>query len=632
MTKIRFTKPISKYFQRIYQKQVFNNNAEDFKPISLMELNLHGRSKFTGMRIFFSLLLFISYFSFSQNYQPKSIDFEGLDLLPPMDIPIILAGNFGEMRSNHFHTGLDIKTEGVEGKVVRAIEDGYISRVRVSPWGYGNAIYIDHPNGLTSVYAHLSKFPEKIEQLVRSKHASTQSYILDEITLDDSVFVQRGEQIAFSGNSGSSSAPHLHFEIRETVTEHAINPLLFDCYRKRVQDQTSPKISGIKLYAVDENGYMIPNKSTYFYAKYTNGKWIINNDNPIDVSDLITENAQLAFGLHATDKLDAAHNICGVHHTFLRKDGELSHEQQIDYIDFSANRYLNSHQDYFEFKQNNRNIHKQFTTTLNPLAIYVLKNGKFNWADCAGSYQFDVYDVHKNKSVIHFTITAKDQSQPAKNPFLGSSNYFLPHKVNTFIEGDFQVLMEPGTFYEPMQKVYKLDSSSSYISPIYQFGEYSTPFQQAYDIRIKAPLLPSSFPLNKLGIISISDRGYVDFLGGNYVDGWVEAHPRLAGKFAIAVDSIPPVIKPLDFSEGRTITKYRTLELEINDDLAGIMEYKAYLNGKWVLMIYDRRKKRYIIPLDAYSKPILEQGKNKIRIQAKDAKGNFAESAYTLIY
>lgn len=584
------------------------------------------------MKLYILLSFLCSFVILGQNYTPKTIAFEQIDFAPPLDIPLILAGNFGEMRSNHFHTGLDIKTLGVEGQKVRAIEDGYISRVRVSPWGYGNAIYIDHANGTTSVYAHLSTFPTAIDSLFHAQHTLTESYILDENVLQDSFYVKKGQLIAYSGNSGSSSAPHLHFEIRETSTEHALNPLLFSCYRNKIADNTPPQISGIKMYAITDKGYMVPGKSVYFYAKKQGKNWVINSDNPVDISDLITENTSLAFGFHTTDKLDAANNVCGVHHTIISKDGAKKHEQQIDYIDFANNRYLNSHQDYFEFKQNRRNIHKQFTTIMNPLSIYVMNDGKIDWQKCAGSYTFEAIDVHKNKSVIHFKIETPKNSNPAKNPFNKKGEYFFPDSVNTFIEPEFQVLMEPGCFYEPVQKVYRIDTASTYMTPIYQFGEYSIPVQQKFDVRIKAPALPSNFPYYKLGIGVISDRGDLSFLGGSYVDGWIEAQPRAFGKFVLVVDSIPPAINPLDFSEGKTITKYNTLVLEINDNIAGVMEYKAYLNGKWVLMTFDRKKNRYIIPLDKYTRPILEKGKNKVRIYAKDGKGNESEKSYTLIY
>lgn len=578
------------------------------------------------------IILLISISGYSQNYTPKNIDFESLNLAAPMEIPLVLAGNFGEMRSNHFHTGLDIKTKGVVGQKVLAIEDGYISRVRVSPWGYGNALYIDHPNGLTSLYAHLSKFPPEIDSLIYAQQALNESYIVDQIVLQDSFFVKKGQLIAYSGNSGSSFAPHLHFEVRETVTEHVLNPLLFKAYQAKIKDATPPRVTGIKLYAITDKGYMIPGKSKYYSCKLVGKKWVINNNKPIDISALVTENSMLGIGFHTTDKLDAAGNVCGVHHTILSHNGEKKHEQQIDYINFDHNRFLNSHQDYFEFKQNKKNIHKNFATVVNPLTIYPKNDGKIKWEDCGGNYNFKSYDAHGNLIEVSFALSSS-ASTGTKNPFDEPGAYLFPDSVNTVLKDDFQVLIEPACFYEPLQYIYRVDSSSSkYLSPIYQFGEYSVPVQSNYDVRIKVPKSAKNYPPYKLGIGLISDRGYLSFLGGNFIDGWVEARTRNFGKFVMVVDSIAPVIKPLDFNEGKTITRYNTLELEIHDNLAGIMEYKAYLNDKWVLMKYDRKKRKYIIPLDQHSRPHLMKGNNNVKITAIDRKGNDTEKSYTVIY
>ncbi len=580
------------------------------------------------------LLLFVllNFTVFGQNYQEKSINFETIDLAPPMEIPLILAGNFGEMRSNHFHTGLDIKTKGVVGQKVFAIEDGYISRVRVSPWGYGNAIYIEHTNGLTSLYAHLSKFPPSIDSLIYAQQAKNESYVLDQVVLLDSFFVKKGELIAYSGNSGSSYAPHLHFEVRETITEHALNPLLFKCYQKRIKDTTPPHVKGIKVYAITEKGYMVPGKSIYYTCKQIGKKWVINDGKPININSLFTKNTFLALGFHVTDKLDAAGNVCGVHHTVLSKNGTEKHVQKTDYINFDHNRFLNSHQDYFEFKQNKKNIHKNFTTVINPLTIYPKNDGKINWKDAAGNYSFSAKDAHGNRINISFSL-AEVTSEAKINVFEKPNAYYFPDSVNTFIDENIQFLIEPASFYEPLQHVFKVDSSKKYLSPIYQFGEYSVPVQTKYDVRLKVPTeLNTKIPMYKLGVGLISDRGYLSFLGGNYVDGWVEARPRNFGKFVLVIDTLSPVIKPLDFNNGKTITKYNTLELSINDNLSGVLNYKAYLNEKWVLMKYDRKKKRYIIPLDKNSRPFLKKGNNILLITAKDAKSNKTSSTYKLVY
>lgn len=582
-------------------------------------------------RLLFVLSLSTSLFARAQGYQAPNIPFDTYDFHPPMKIDLILAGNFGEMRDNHFHTGLDIKTGGVEGQRLYAIEDGYISRIRISPWGYGLAVYIDHPNGLSSLYGHMQSFSPEIDSLAYEKQKKHESYVLDENVLSDSIFVKKGQFIGLSGNSGSSSAAHLHFEIRETATEHAINPLLFKCFRSKIADTTNPTISGIKLYAVTEKGYMIPGKSVYYPCKLVGDKLVVNEGNTIDVSSLLTDHSYLAFGFQTTDKLNGAGNVCGIYHTDFAKDQTSLHEMKIDYLDFEHNRFLNTHQDYFEFDQNNKHIHKHFKTIVNPLAIYLKANGILAWETCAGNYTLTAKDVYGNKTILAFTLS-KPAGTYAKNPFDKPADYYFPDSVNVLLREDFQVLMEPATFYEPLQRIYKRDTASGYLTARHQFGEYAIPVQKKFDVRIKVPALPEGFPVYKLAVGLINDKNKFSYIGGDYMDGWVEASPRNFGQFVLVADTVAPLISPTDFAEGKIISKFKNLQLEITDNLSGVASYKAYLNGKWVLMEYNRRQLKYIIPLNERSKVHLRSGNNKLRILATDSKGNEREMAWTLIY
>jgi hypothetical protein len=377
---------------------------------------------------------------------------------------------------------------------------------------------------------------------------------------------------------------------------------------------------------------MIPGKSLYYSCALVGEKWVINNGQAIDVNGLVTENSYLAFGFTTNDKLNGAGNICGIYHTQFSKDDVLRHEMKIEYIDFDHNRFLNSHQDYFEFNQNDKHVHKHFKTAINPLAIYVLNNGIIPWETSGGAYNFTAKDAHGNQHTISFTLTQPTTKTPAKNPFDQTENYFFPDSVNVYLKDDFQVLMEPATFYEPMQKLFKIDTASAYMTDIYQFGEYATPVQAKFDVRLKVPALRAGFPVYKLAIGLINNTNRLTYIGGDYVDGWVEGSPRNFGKFVLVVDSVAPVITPLDFLEGKMITTYKNLQLEIADNLSGVTTYKAYLNGTWVLMEYNRRSAKYIIPLDKRSKPLLRPGKNRLTIYAKDAKGNEIEMGWTLQY
>jgi hypothetical protein len=581
-----------------------------------------------------SLLLILTTYSLTaQNYEAKTIDYN-LKLGVPMKIDMVLAGNFCEMRSNHFHTGLDIKTNHQEGVKLYAIEDGFISRLKVSPWGYGNAIYIEHTNGLTSLYAHCQKFTPKIDSLVYEIQKAYEKSVIDKDVTPLKIPIKKGEFIGYSGNSGSSSAPHLHFEIRETKTEHAINPLLFKCYQKLIKDTTPPQIRGIKFYAITNKGYMIPDQSKYYPVKKFKGKLLINEGQPINLDDLITENSKLSLGVLAIDKLNAANNTCGIYNISISKDNKLIHEQKTEYMNFDYNRFMNSHKDYNAFKKQRRHIHKQFTTNINPLPIYPLNNGKINWNERNGNYKVIVLDAHGNQLKLEFIIEKKENSYK-KNYYSTVSKYIYPDTVNYILKDYFQTLFEPGTFYEPLEVIFKekeKDSTSKFIGNSYTFADNTIPVQQKYDIRIKCPQLPKSFPKNKLAIIYLDSKKRIKYVGGTYYDGWIEGKVRAFGEFSLMVDSISPIITPLDYNQKKLITKYNTLELKISDNLSGVKSHKAYINKKWVLMYYNRKKGRYIIPLNKYSKPHLVKGQNTIKVVAFDRKNNKKSLETVVIY
>lgn len=582
------------------------------------------------------ILLLLSLLTFTlgaQNYQPKSIDYTQ-HLGNPMKIKMVLAGNFCEMRSNHFHTGLDIKTNHKEGVKLYAIEDGFISRLRVSPWGYGNAIYIQHTNGLTSLYAHCQKFTPKIDSLVYKIQKAYEKSVIDKDVLPLKIPIKKGQFIGYSGNSGSSSAPHLHFEIRETSTEHAINPLLFTCYKKLIEDTTPPQIRAVKFYAITNKGYILPERFKYYSVRKKGNELIINDGNPINLDELLTKDSKLALGVLAIDKLNGAGNTCGIYNSKVKKDGVLIHEQKTEYMNFDYNRFMNSHKDYNSFKRRRRHIHKQFTTPINPLPIYPTNNGKIDWSQREGQYEIIVSDVHGNRTKLNFEIQTKHNTyQP--NYFNSVTKYIYPDTVNYILKESFQVLFDKSMFYEPLEVIYReqpKDSSSNFIGKTYWFADNSIPVQTKYDIRIKCPKLPDNFPKDKLAIVYTDNRKNIRYVGGMHFDGWIEGKVRAFGNFTLMLDTLPPIITPLDYKPNRPITKYTTLELKITDNLSGIKSYKAYINKKWTLIYYNRKKGRYIIPLNNYNKPLLIKGKNIIKIVAFDRKNNKTTLETEVVY
>ncbi|MCC8147214.1 MAG: M23 family metallopeptidase, partial [Bacteroidales bacterium] len=256
------------------------------------------------------------------------------DLVPPLDIPLYLSGNFGELRANHFHSGIDFKTQGVTGLPVKSVKEGYISRISVSPYGYGNALYIDHPDGTTSVYAHLDRFTPDIESVVRDSQYVKETFAVNLFFSPDQLSIAKGEKIAYSGNTGSSGGPHVHFEIRETQTEMPLDPLPF--YKDKIKDTRPPEIRGLMIFPQFNKGVVNGNTNNQEV------ELIKNSSGQMIVKDKITAWGEIGVGIKAYDRMNETSNIYGVNEIILKVDGEEVYHSIMDKFSFDKTRYLNT--------------------------------------------------------------------------------------------------------------------------------------------------------------------------------------------------------------------------------------------------------------------------------------------------
>lgn len=312
----------------------------------------------------------------------------------PLDIPLYLSGNFGELRSNHFHTGLDIKTEGREGLNVYATADGWVSRIKVSAVGYGLIVYIDHSNGYTTTYAHLSSFNQRIEDYTRLKQYQLRSFEVDFPVAKGEIPVINSEIIGYSGNSGGSGGPHLHFEIRDSKTELAINPLLFGF---DIADDVKPSINSWRAYSLNNNSMVDRSASTVVDVDGKNGRYERTK------KDSIFVHGEIGFALHCTDMLSGTANKCGIYSIQFYVDDTLIHQQEMEQLDFNKGRYLNAHTDYKQFKRNKSSIHKCYLEPNNKLTIYPFsKNrGRVIFTDNRPhAIRFVVKDAYGNSSEL----------------------------------------------------------------------------------------------------------------------------------------------------------------------------------------------------------------------------------------
>ena len=302
------------------------------------------------------IIHFFSHFVFSQKLNNTNYH-------PPLEIPLILSANFGEIRPNHFHMGLDFKTNGVEGQKLLSIEDGYVSRIKISPYGYGKVIYINHPNGITSVYAHCSGFVPKIDSLIKKIQIKQENFEIEIFLTEKDIPLKRGEHFAFSGNTGSSTAPHLHFELRDTKTETALNPLKFGF---NIVDNIPPIISGMKIYSLTNNGYRIKGKTKSIPVKKGAYGYYIGGNLATLTSDYCTENGGIGFAFESTDHYNQAANPLGIYGSYLVVNNDTVFMQKIDSVSFNYTKYINSHIDYEE----NQNTKRKYQKSHSKLSWY----------------------------------------------------------------------------------------------------------------------------------------------------------------------------------------------------------------------------------------------------------------------
>lgn len=569
-----------------------------------------------------TLLTFFVTCLFTDNPLFSQVSTDSTNFGSPLDISLIVAGNFGEVRSNHFHTGIDFKTQGVEGKKIYSIDDGYVSRIGYSHYGYGKVLYITHPNGYTSVYAHLSKFNSSISDFVRTHQYSIQQETFTVYLDSNQLKVKKGEIIGLSGNSGGSYAPHLHFEIRETESEHPMNPLLFGY---QISDTKKPMLNNLKIYPLNDSS-LVNGKSKPVIIpvnKTKNGTYYLNQKP--------TAFGHIGCALHSTDRMNAR-NICGLYSLELSVNGDSLFKHTMDELNFSTSRYVNHHVDYPRHKQYNNSFHKSFLTGNNKLDIYSHKNQGITKIQNDSIYRFNyqAQDFAGNTSKLAFTIQG-DSSGISKTKTKSSSckNYFKYNKLNVMNKKGFTALLTPNTLYEDLCVSYQATKTSKYLSDIHSFGTRLAGIHKTYKVIITPNKLIDSSYHDKLLIISINDKGRVTDRGGNFQEGTVTTRVREFGKFAVAMDTTKPYVRLEDKQNVNALKSNATITFKISDDLSGIESYSATLDGEWILTEYDRKRGKWNISLS--EKENLNKGTHKLVLEVIDEKENNNKSEI-LIY
>jgi hypothetical protein len=386
-------------------------------------------------KISLSLLLLFCFTLFAQEDYPKDA------FAPPMDIPIILAGTFGELRSNHFHSGVDIKTQQREGVPVNSIGDGTITRIKVSLWGYGKVLYIAHPNGYTSVYGHLQKFSPSIEAYIKKLQYNKKSFEVEVFPDYGELKVSKGELIAYSGNTGGSAGPHLHFEIRSSISEKPTNPLL---YGMDVADATNPILEKLFVYPLTDKSHVNNNyeRTQVNFSKQSDGTYL---------ADKVTALGEIGIGFIGFDRLDMAANKNGVYSVELSVNGKTYSLYDFESFSFGETRYINTLVDYEYYGRNRQRIQKSFKSAGNNLSIYkeLYNNGKIDINEgLSYTAKLLIKDYAGNKVELNIPVDGVKNLLGNKKEKKTTDNYVIAKKPNNFDLGGAKVYFPTNTFYE----------------------------------------------------------------------------------------------------------------------------------------------------------------------------------------
>jgi len=535
----------------------------------------------------------------------------------PVTIAPALSGNFGELRSNHFHSGIDFKTQQVINKPIIAIEDGYVSRISVSPGGYGLALYIDHPaTGHTSVYGHLDSFSAKIAAYVRDKQYELESFSVNLHPEKDLLPVKKGEQIALSGNTGSSGGPHLHFEIRDTPTQDPLDAL---AYLARIPDTQQPDLRGIAFYPVAGKG-VVNGSSNPLRLPVSKDK----SGNPQGPGRTITAWGRIGVGVKAYDKMNGQSNIYGVKQIRLFVDDEPVFSSLMDRFPFAKSRMLNAFIDFEDWKERRSFFMKSFIEPGNNLPLYEAGNNGYIDITEERDYRFryQLEDHYGNRLTYSFTVKGQKQPIPAQPP---CEQFMAWNFNNSYIDLGFSLSIPGGNLYTDICYSHAVTKDPAYYSDVHQVNRKPVPLHQSAQmwIRLNSDQLTEK---NQYGIVSISDNGTENWIGGEYQHGGLTTAIReLGNRYAISADTIAPVITPLEAGNG---TRKGQIRIRLRDDMSGIASFRGEVNGQFVLFTHDAKSSVYTCRIDESRLP--ESESRELIFKVIDGAGNKSEYRVTL--
>lgn len=524
----------------------------------------------------------------------------------PLDVHLVLSGTFGELRSNHFHSGLDIKTQQREGLNVIAAAEGYVSRINVQHYGYGKAIYIQHPNGYTTVYGHLKEFSPEIEAYIKKKQYEGETYEIELFPKAGELPVTRGELVAFSGNTGGSGGPHLHFEIRDGQ-QRPMNPKMFGI---NIKDTQAPTINSLFAYPMDKDSHV--NGS----AQRQRIPLILQKDGSFKTAQL-DACGDVGFGISTYDKQDGAANNNGVFKIQANLNGEQVFEINKERFSFDETRHLNQLIDYEYFANQRSRVTQLFTGPNNPLSIYrnLVNRGVLNIQNNLDYvYSIKVLDFAGNERLIRIPIKGR-QIENISSPKVKQTDYFvLANQAFSIEENGVDIYMPKGSLYKDTF----LDIS--FKGDTVNFHRDDTPIHHyitvGFDVSKYSPEAREKMFIAKLGYGGRPGYSSTTKKGDRFTTGI-----RNFGIYTLASDTRPPSIAPVNFKDGQWISSNSDLKLRIADDLSGIKSYRATVNGKFILMEYEYKNNTLT---HDFNDGVVTDTENNLKVIVTDNVGNSA--------
>ena len=543
-------------------------------------------------------LVLITGLIYSQNEIPENY------FVNPLDGELVLAGSFGELRSNHFHSGLDLKTQRRTGLPVYAAAEGSITRIKISHYGYGKAIYVAHPNGYTTVYGHLQKFCPEVEAYIKRAQYKKQSYEIELFPKKGELTIGKGEILAYSGNTGSSGGPHLHFEIRDG-NSRPMNPFLFGLNAK---DTRKPTINHLRAYPLDAQSTI--NKGTEAIdvrlTQKSDGSYQAEN---------IKAKGSIGFAIGTIDQQDLANNKNGIYAITTSLNGETNFEVKMDKFSFAETRYLNRMIDYGLYKDKRKRVQKLFIERNNPLSIYTqqVDNGILTIEDSlAYQYQIKVKDYAHNEVTINIPISGTSDTISPRNTATDFKDFVYSDQGYNFNEGKFEVYIPKGAFYD------------NYFLNLKAEGDKLTLHKDVLPVHKNISISYDLSGYNevdrdKLYLGRINYKGDVYYSNTRIKDNKLQINTRTLGEYTIAKDTDPPVVKASNFTKGKWMSKYRYLKFEIKDLASGIKGYRATVNGKFILLEYEPKTKTLT---HDFNDNAVTDTKNELKLIVTDNVGN----------